>query len=206
MIMWWWWAGKDNVMVAGIEELIGGRKWVNPVYVVSRGYNFLDLASFRPLHSCFSLTVKASRTIHSLPLFRGLIDRLDASKFPTQVGGQMRGFKADGYIDGKKYRRLHDCLRYCIVAGKKAIEDADIGGDKLSKDYGVNKNSNQKNRIKDAKSQLAPALSRTAMMELEINMAEMPLWKLSKSNIQKGEKAELRIPESLIVGAVAGIS
>ncbi|KAI3699473.1 hypothetical protein L2E82_43812 [Cichorium intybus] len=81
-------------------------------------------------------------------------------------------------------------------------------------DYGVHKNPNQKNMIKYAKSQLAPALEelmkmlfnvetyRAAMMELEINMAEMPLWKLSKSNIQK----DLRIPESLIAGAVAGIS
>ncbi|KAG6419326.1 hypothetical protein SASPL_121543 [Salvia splendens] len=31
-----------------------------------------------------------------------LIDRFDASKFPTRFGGQIRGFKADGYIDGKK--------------------------------------------------------------------------------------------------------
>lgn len=63
----------------------------------------------------------------------GLIDRFDASKFPTRFGGQIRGFKADGYIDGKNDRRLDDCLRYCIVAGKKALEDADLGGDKRSK-------------------------------------------------------------------------
>lgn len=62
-----------------------------------------------------------------------LIDRFDASKFPTRFGGQIRGFKADGYIDGKNDRRLDDCLRYCIVAGKKALEDADLGGDNRSK-------------------------------------------------------------------------
>ncbi|KAI3753630.1 hypothetical protein L2E82_25689 [Cichorium intybus] len=87
-------------------------------------------------------------------------------------------------------------------------------------DYGVHKNPNQNNRIKDAKSQLAPALEelmkmlfnvetyRAAMMELEINMAEMPLWKLSKKNLapKPGEKEDLIIPESLIAGAVAGIS
>lgn len=61
------------------------------------------------------------------------IDRFDASKFPTRFGGQIRGFSAEGYIDGKNDRRLDDCLRYCIVAGKKALEDADLGGDKLSK-------------------------------------------------------------------------
>ncbi|KAL7102697.1 hypothetical protein ACP275_08G134200 [Erythranthe tilingii] len=60
------------------------------------------------------------------------IDRFDVSKFPTRFGGQIRGFKSEGYIDGKNDRRLDDCLRYCIVAGKKAIEDADLGGDKLN--------------------------------------------------------------------------
>ncbi|KAJ8761916.1 hypothetical protein K2173_006518 [Erythroxylum novogranatense] len=63
----------------------------------------------------------------------GPIDRFDASKFPTRFGGQIRGFSAEGYIDGKNDRRLDDCLRYCIVAGKKALEDADLGGDDLSK-------------------------------------------------------------------------
>lgn len=62
-----------------------------------------------------------------------LIDRFDASKFPTRFGGQIRGFASEGYIDGKNDRRLDDCLRYCIVAGKKALEDADLGGDKRSK-------------------------------------------------------------------------
>ncbi|CAI0451937.1 unnamed protein product [Linum tenue] len=43
-----------------------------------------------------------------------LIDRFDASKFPTRFAGQIRGFTAQGYIDGKNDRRLDDCLRYCI--------------------------------------------------------------------------------------------
>jgi 3-oxoacyl-[acyl-carrier-protein] synthase II len=30
-----------------------------------------------------------------------LIDRFDASKFPTKFAGQIRGFFAEGYIDGK---------------------------------------------------------------------------------------------------------
>ncbi|KAG6735245.1 hypothetical protein POTOM_062214 [Populus tomentosa] len=61
------------------------------------------------------------------------IDRFDASKFPTRFAGQIRGFNAQGYIDGKNDRRLDNCLRYCIVAGKKALEDADLGGNNLSK-------------------------------------------------------------------------
>ncbi|CAL5410104.1 unnamed protein product [Camellia sinensis] len=62
-----------------------------------------------------------------------LIDRFDASKFPTRFAGQIRGFNSQGYIDGKNDRRLDDCLRYCIVAGKKALEAADLGGDRLGK-------------------------------------------------------------------------
>lgn len=62
-----------------------------------------------------------------------LIDRFDASKFPTRFGGQIRGFSSDGYIDGKNDRRLDDCLRYAIVAGKKGLENADLGGDRLGK-------------------------------------------------------------------------
>jgi 3-oxoacyl-[acyl-carrier-protein] synthase II len=62
-----------------------------------------------------------------------LIDRFDASKFPTRFAGQIRGFSSQGYIDGKNDRRLDDCLRYCIVAGKKALENADLGSDKLPK-------------------------------------------------------------------------
>ncbi|AED95365.1 3-ketoacyl-acyl carrier protein synthase I [Arabidopsis thaliana] len=61
-----------------------------------------------------------------------LIDRFDASKFPTRFGGQIRGFSSEGYIDGKNERRLDDCLKYCIVAGKKALESANLGGDKLN--------------------------------------------------------------------------
>ncbi|XP_042041202.1 nematode resistance protein-like HSPRO2 [Salvia splendens] len=61
------------------------------------------------------------------------IDRFDASKFPTRFGGQIRGFHAKGYIDDKSNRMLDDCLRYCIVAGKKALESADLGGKRLNK-------------------------------------------------------------------------
>ncbi|XP_076939484.1 3-oxoacyl-[acyl-carrier-protein] synthase I, chloroplastic-like isoform X2 [Bidens hawaiensis] len=63
----------------------------------------------------------------------GLIDRFDASELPTRFAGQVRDFKSTGYIDPKHDRRLDDCQRYCIVAGKKALEDAALGRDTLSK-------------------------------------------------------------------------
>lgn len=63
----------------------------------------------------------------------GLIDKFDASEFPTQFAGQIRGFSSEGYIDDKNDRRLDDCLRYNIVAGKKALENAGLGADMRSK-------------------------------------------------------------------------
>ncbi|CAN1254486.1 3-oxoacyl-[acyl-carrier-protein] synthase I, chloroplastic [Linum perenne] len=56
-----------------------------------------------------------------------LIDRFDASSFSVRFAGQIRDFSSTGYIDGKNDRRLDDCWRYCLVAGKRALEDASLG-------------------------------------------------------------------------------
>ncbi|KAL5226214.1 hypothetical protein ABZP36_012853 [Zizania latifolia] len=64
----------------------------------------------------------------------GPIDRFDASKFPTRFAGQIRGFSSEGYIDGKNDRRLDDCIRYCLVSGKKALESADLAHGSKSMD------------------------------------------------------------------------
>lgn len=60
-----------------------------------------------------------------------LIDRFDASSYSVRFGGQIRGFSSEGYIDGKNDRRLDDCWRYCLVSGKRALEDANLGSEKL---------------------------------------------------------------------------
>ncbi|KAH7513715.1 hypothetical protein FEM48_Zijuj11G0010400 [Ziziphus jujuba var. spinosa] len=60
-----------------------------------------------------------------------LIDRFDASNFSVRFAGQIRDFSSKGYIDGKNDRRLDDCWRYCLVAGKKALEDANLGNQAL---------------------------------------------------------------------------
>ncbi|XP_052171152.1 3-oxoacyl-[acyl-carrier-protein] synthase I, chloroplastic-like isoform X2 [Diospyros lotus] len=56
-----------------------------------------------------------------------LIDRFDASTFSVRFAGQIRGFSSTGYIDGKNDRRLDDCWRYCLVAGRRALDDAKLG-------------------------------------------------------------------------------
>ena len=56
-----------------------------------------------------------------------IIDRFDASNFSVRFGGQIRDFSSEGYIGGKNDRRLDDCWRYCLVAGKRALADANLG-------------------------------------------------------------------------------
>ncbi|PRQ16610.1 putative 3-oxoacyl-[acyl-carrier-protein] synthase 2 [Rosa chinensis] len=60
-----------------------------------------------------------------------LIDRFDASSYSVRFAGQIRDFSSTGYIDGKSDRRLDDCWRYGMVAGKKALEDANLGPEAL---------------------------------------------------------------------------
>ncbi|KIY93892.1 3-oxoacyl-[acyl-carrier-protein]synthase I [Monoraphidium neglectum] len=48
-----------------------------------------------------------------------LIDRFDASEFPTKFGGQIKNFDDEGLIDKKNARRYDDCLKYTLVSGKK---------------------------------------------------------------------------------------
>ncbi|KAL3499204.1 hypothetical protein ACH5RR_038297 [Cinchona calisaya] len=60
-----------------------------------------------------------------------LIDRFDASSYSVRFAGQMRDFSSKGYIDGKNDRRLDDCWRYCLVAGRRALDNANLGQDVL---------------------------------------------------------------------------
>ncbi|OWM72145.1 hypothetical protein CDL15_Pgr018028 [Punica granatum] len=60
-----------------------------------------------------------------------LIDRFDASNFSVRFAGQIRDFSSKGYIDGKNDRRLDDCWRYCLVAGQRALDDANLGSEVL---------------------------------------------------------------------------
>ena len=61
-----------------------------------------------------------------------LIDRFATSTFPVRIGGQIRDFSSKGYIDAKNDRHLDDCLKYCLVAGKRALEDANLGNEVLN--------------------------------------------------------------------------
>lgn len=55
------------------------------------------------------------------------IDKFDASEFSTKFGGQIRNFTSEGYIDDEIDKRLDDSWRYCLVAGIKALDHANLG-------------------------------------------------------------------------------
>eukprot|EP00793_Prasinoderma_coloniale_P000019 PRCOL_00005527-RA len=52
------------------------------------------------------------------------ISRFDASEFPTKFAAQIEGFTSEGFIDRKNDRRMDDCIRYTLVASKKAMQQA----------------------------------------------------------------------------------
>jgi len=42
---------------------------------------------------------------------------------------RVRVSSSEGYIDKKNDRRMDDCLRYALVSGKKALQQAGLGQD-----------------------------------------------------------------------------
>jgi 3-oxoacyl-[acyl-carrier-protein] synthase II len=48
----------------------------------------------------------------------------DLSKFPTRIGGQVRGFDATRYMSSKDARRMDTFIQYGVAAAQEAITDA----------------------------------------------------------------------------------
>ncbi len=59
------------------------------------------------------------------------IQGFNCSEYPTRFAGEIRGFDAGDYMDKKQARRVDPFIRYCMVSGKKALEHAGLGGEKL---------------------------------------------------------------------------
>lgn len=57
----------------------------------------------------------------------GLINTFGTSKLPTRIAGQIKDFSSEGYIDSENEKNLYGCWKYCLVAGKKALESAGVG-------------------------------------------------------------------------------
>lgn len=54
------------------------------------------------------------------------ITKFDPEGLSTQIAAQIADFKAIGYVDKKSERRMDDVVKFTIVSGKKALEDAGL--------------------------------------------------------------------------------
>jgi len=55
------------------------------------------------------------------------ISKFDPQGLSTQIASQILDFSASGYLDRKSERRMDDVVKYTIVSGKQALEDAGLG-------------------------------------------------------------------------------
>lgn len=56
----------------------------------------------------------------------GLVTRFDASEFPSQVAGEVKGFEPTDYLDKKDVKKMDTFIQYAIAAGKMAVDDSGL--------------------------------------------------------------------------------
>ncbi|GBF95373.1 hypothetical protein Rsub_07801 [Raphidocelis subcapitata] len=56
----------------------------------------------------------------------GEISGFDARDFSTRFAGEVKELDTDGYIQKKMERRLDKCIKFVMVAGKKALQDSGL--------------------------------------------------------------------------------
>jgi 3-oxoacyl-[acyl-carrier-protein] synthase II len=55
-----------------------------------------------------------------------LITQIDASNYPTRIGGEVRGFDPTDYINFKEARRMERFSQFALAATQEALEDAQL--------------------------------------------------------------------------------
>lgn len=63
----------------------------------------------------------------------GLITEFPCEDFPTRFAGSIKDFDAGIYLDKKQARRVDKSIAYAVVAGKKALESANLTDEKREK-------------------------------------------------------------------------
>ncbi|QVL58262.1 MAG: beta-ketoacyl-ACP synthase II [Simkaniaceae bacterium] len=61
------------------------------------------------------------------------ITQFPCEEYPTRFAGSVQDFDVGDYMDKKQARRVDPFIRYAMVAGKKAMENADLTGETLEK-------------------------------------------------------------------------
>lgn len=56
----------------------------------------------------------------------GYLTRVDATDFPTKIGGEVRGFDPSRYMDFKEARRMELFSQFAVAAAGMALEDAGL--------------------------------------------------------------------------------
>lgn len=81
------------------------------------------IGAVTPLGNSFSSTWKAAKDgVSGI----GGITRFDASHFPWNVAGELKGFDAEGCLSPKEIRRLDPFVHYAVAAAFMAAEDAGL--------------------------------------------------------------------------------
>lgn len=60
------------------------------------------------------------------------IDHFPCEDYPTRIAAFIKDFDAGEYIDKKQARRIDPFIAYAMVAGKKALENADLAGETIN--------------------------------------------------------------------------
>lgn len=47
------------------------------------------------------------------------IENFQCEDFTTRFAGEIKGFECNGYVSKKNERRMDNCIKYTLVAGKK---------------------------------------------------------------------------------------